>query len=313
MLSGITITCFAGSYLVTLGLEISRLFFRLRVRWLVMILSAAAGMLAHTIYLFTLTRSELADGRMAPLSGWYDWCLIGSWVLAGAYLGLAVRRPQNTIGIFLLPLVLGLIAAGSAVNEMAPFDRQDAISYWGVIHGVMLLIGTVTAALGFAAGVMYLLQSYRLKRKLPPRPGFRLPSLEWLQRFNRRCLWISTGLLALGLLAGLVLNLVRQSTGSATVAWTDRVVVSSAILFLWLIVATMFESFYKPAREGRKVAYMTLASFVFVGLALGFVLMGQHASNSERASRRTQIGPKESAPDSRPVGQQASARKRGAR
>ncbi|RMG04218.1 MAG: hypothetical protein D6741_01305, partial [Planctomycetota bacterium] len=31
-------------------------------------------------------------------------------------------------------------------------------------------------------------------------------------------------------------------------------------------------TFYRPAREGRKVAYLTLVSFVFLVLALGTVL-----------------------------------------
>ena len=98
------------------------------------------------------------------------------------------------------------------MRDTPHFAREEALSYWGMIHGIMLLLGTVAAALGFAAGIMYLLQSYRLKHKLLPRPGFRLPSLEWLQHFNRRSLLLSTGLLALGLLAGLVLNIIRHSS-----------------------------------------------------------------------------------------------------
>ncbi len=276
MLSRITITCFAASYGVTLGLEVSRLFFRLRVRWIVMIAFAAAGLVAHTAYLWEQARSEMQGAVLAPLSSWYDWCLLGAWVLAATYLGLAIRRPENTVGLFLIPLILLLIAAAYTVRSAPHFAREEALSYWGIIHGVMLLLGTVIAALGFAAGIMYLLQSYRLKHKLLPRPGFRLPSLEWLQRFNRHSLLLSTGLLALGLLAGMVLNIIRHSNRTGTVSWTDPVVLSSSVLFLWLAIATLFESLYKPAREGRKVAYITLVSFVFLGLVLSLVLFGRH-------------------------------------
>ncbi len=162
------------------------------------------------------------------------------------------------------------------MRPLPPFARAQALSYWGIVHGIMLMLGTVAAALGFAAGIMYLLQSYRLKHKLLPRPGFRLPTLEWLQKLNRRSLLLSTFLLGLGLLAGLALNLIRQSSSDGTVSWTDPVVISSGVLFLWLAIATLFESLYKPAREGRKVAYITLASFVFLGLVLCLVLLGQH-------------------------------------
>ncbi len=276
MLSGISITCFAASYAVTLALEVSRLFFRLPVRWIIMILFAAAGLFAHTAYLSILTQAEMQGTVVTPLSHWYDWCLLAAWVLAALYLGFAVRRPENTVGIFLLPLVLALIGAGYAVRKAPPFAREQALSYWGMFHGIMLLLGTVAAALGFAAGIMYLLQSYRLKHKLLPRPGFRLPSLEWLQKLNRRSLLLSTFLLALGLVAGLALNLIRQSSQRGTIAWTDPVVLSSGLLFLWLATATLCESLYKPAHAGRKVAYITLVSFVFLGLVLCLVLRGQH-------------------------------------
>ncbi|MHB8860813.1 MAG: cytochrome c biogenesis protein CcsA [Pirellulaceae bacterium] len=288
MLSGISITCFAASYATTLALEVSRLFFRLPVRWIVMILFAAAGLFAHTAYLSMLTQAELQKMGVTPLAHWYDWCLLAAWVLAALYLIFAVRRPENTVGIFLLPLVLALVGAAYAVRQAPPFARAQALSYWGVFHGIMLLLGTVAAALGFAAGIMYLLQSYRLKHKLLPRPGFRLPSLEWLQKLNRRCLLLSTFLLALGLVAGWALNLIRQSSDRGTVSWTDPVVLSSGLLFLWLAAATLFESLYKPAREGRKVAYITLVSFVFLGLVLGLVLRGEHgiSRTPEEADQR---------------------------
>jgi hypothetical protein len=284
MLSGISITCFAASYAVTLVLEASRLFFQLPVRWIVMIVFAAAGLFAHSVYLVTLTRQELLGASVTPLATWYDWCLVAAWVLAITYLGLAIRRPANTVGIFLLPLVLALIGAGHAVRDMPSFARAQAISYWSMVHSIMLMLGTVAAALGFAAGVMYLLQSYRLKHKLPPRPGFRLPTLEWLQKLNRRSLLLSTFLLALGLLAGLAMNLIRQSGNDGTVSWTDPVVLASGVLFVWLAIALLFESVYMPARGGRKVAYLTLASFVFLGLVLCLVLLGRHGiSRSPRA------------------------------
>jgi hypothetical protein len=62
--------------------------------------------------------------------------------------------------------------------------------------------------------------------------------------------------------------------------WTDPVVWTSGILFVWLIIVLLFEFLYKPAQQGRKVAYLTLASFVFLGLVVGMVLIGpsEHAS-----------------------------------
>lgn len=276
MLSGITITCFAASYAVTLVLEVSRLLFQLRVRWLVMIGFAGAGLVAHSAYLWVLTREELSGKVVAPLSSWYDWCLMGAWILAVAYLGLAIRRPQNSVGLFLIPLILALIGAAYAVHNLPSFEREQARHFWGFAHGLLLLVGMVAATLSFSAGVMYLIQSYRLKKKLPPRPGLRLPSLEWLHRFVRRSLHTSKTFLAFGILAGVVYNWIRKTTEGGTIPLSDPVIIYSYALFLWLAISTIVELIYRPVRTGRKVVYMTFASFVFLGLVLILVVLGQH-------------------------------------
>jgi hypothetical protein len=276
MLTGISLTCFVASYGVTLAAEVSRLFFRARVRIIVMVSFATAGLLAHSLFLVNLARSEASlGGQVTPLSSWFDWCLLGSWLVAAVYVGLLVRRTENSVGLFLLPLVLGLIGVSWFVRDEPHFPRDEALGIWRSVHGFAQLFGTVAVSLGFAAGLMYLAQSYRLKHKLPPRPGFRLPSLEWLQRCNRWMLLVSTGLFMAGLVAGIVMNAGQYG---GRVAWTGPVVLSSGVLCAWLVVASLFEAFYKPARQGRKVAYLTLASFIFLAMTLGFVLLGDHAS-----------------------------------
>lgn len=281
MLSGITITCFAASYGISLIAEASRLLFRAPVRMAVIILFTAAGLLAHSLFL--LARTQVAGANIAPLSNWFDWCLIGAWILAAVYFLLAVRRLENAMGVFLLPAVLALIGLAVLLRGQPPFPRDAALGYWRVVHAGSLLLGTVSVLLGLIAGLMYLAQSYRLKNKLPPRPGFRLPSLEWLQRSNKLALVVSTGFLGIGLLAGIVMN---SGAAAGAVRWTDPVVLSSGVLFAWLITATLFEAFYKPARQGRKVAYLTLASFIFLALALVFVLSSRHAAAKPETARR---------------------------
>ena len=287
MFHGITITCFAASYAVVLALEASRLFFRLPVRMALILGCTAAGLFAHTLYLWSLAHDELRTAGATPLSSWYDWCLMAAWILALAYLGLTARRPQNSVGLFLLPLVLGLIGVAYLFRDMPGFAPATAAGSWRLVHGVALLVGTVGVLLGAATGVMYLIQSYRLKQKLPPRQGLRLPSLEWLQRFNKRSLLISACFMAAGLLSGIVLNSINRGHDNGTVEWTDLGVLSSGVLFLWLTFAVLLETFYKPARQGRKVALLTLASFVFLLLALGFVLLGEHASRDSTRQRET--------------------------
>jgi hypothetical protein len=278
MLSGVTVFCFFASYSVALALEVSRLFFRMPVRLIVMVGFGAAGLIAHTAYLW-----QRASVGAMPLSSWHDWYLIAAWILALAYLGLATSRPQTNVGLFLLPVVLCLTAIAWAFPQDASFSGRRAKEVWEIVHGVMLLLGTVTVSLGFIAGLMYLIQSWRLKAHLRPQAGLRLPSLEWLQSVNKQALVYSSGFIALGLLAGIILNAVKAGGGAVKVPWTDPVILSSAVLLVWLLGATIFELVYKPAQQGRKVAYLTIASFLFLALVMVILMTSGHAPPEQRA------------------------------
>ena len=292
MLSNITITCFAASYAVALVLELVRA--GMRGAWLgiAAVVALVAGLFAHSVHLWNLAQFELApeSSQRILFSNWHDWCLLAAWVLAFACLGLSLRKVP-LIGIFMLPLVLLLIGLAYLKIDSPEFERTDAIRWWGIGHGVALLIGTVGVTIGFVAGAMFLLQAYRLKHKIPPSKTFKLPSLEWLQRLNEESLLISSFFLTVGLLTGIVLNVIQHAQAEVTVAWSEPTVWSSALLLLWLVIALTFNWLYKPARRGRKVAYLTMASFGFLAIVLGLVLFSQHASGGNSAAGVRKAGP----------------------
>ena len=136
---------------------------------------------------------------------------------------------------------------------MDTFNAQTALYLWRLLDSFALLAGTTVVALGFATGLMYFIQSYRLKHKLPPRRGFQFPSLEWLQDFNRDSLIVSSCLLGIGFLAGVMLNIVGSNEERVTVAWTDPVILVSASLFVWLVSAIFCSNCATgpPVRAGR--------------------------------------------------------------
>ena len=86
-------------------------------------------------------------------------------------------------------------------------------------------------------------------------------------------------MLLLGVLSGAVLNTVRPE-----LPWSDPIVVSSLLTVAWLVTVALFVAVYKPARRGRKVAYLTVASFLFLVFSLGVALLlnTKHASLPER-------------------------------
>jgi len=283
VLAGISVTCFAASYAVAWALEISRLFFQSGVRGAVMIGFAAAGLLAHTLYLAYRGFSASAS----PLSSSFDWYLLAAWLLIVVYLHLAFYQPRRAIGLFVLPIALVLVLLAATFASREPIAPEPASRWWGTIHGLFLLLGTVTVILGFVVGLMYLLQANRLKHKRLPPAGMRLPSLEWLERVDLRLLFGSTLLVAIGFVAGLVLKGVRSEP---ILRWADPVEIALAGMLAWLVAATSFVAIYRPARHGRKVAYLSLTSFVLLAVVLAVLLFvssghgGAH-SLSDRSAR----------------------------
>ena len=293
MFSRVHIICFAASYAIALALELSRLLFRSGIRGVVMLGFVVAGWVAQTSFLYY----SAANSTGSPLSSYRDWCLLGAWVLVVVYFYLAWYHPRMHFGVFLLPLVLGLIAVAVVLfPNPVPLAREPASKVWGAVHGISLLLATVAVLVGFAAGVMYLGQARRLKNKRTAIGSLRLPSLEWLQQANSRALVVSLLMLAVGVSSGIVLNAINLRHGEPVLPWNDPVVLGTLGLFGWLALHAVIGVFYRPLRQGRKVAWLTVASFVFliVALGVGRMIQTQHGAARPAAggsSTRSGVGP----------------------
>ena len=72
-LYGISITCFAASYLVAFCLELTRVFFRAPLRKYLINGVILAGFFAHTTYMVLQTQMQLA-GTGLFMGSWSGWC-----------------------------------------------------------------------------------------------------------------------------------------------------------------------------------------------------------------------------------------------
>ncbi|MGO8691011.1 MAG: cytochrome c biogenesis protein CcsA [Thermoguttaceae bacterium] len=289
-LSGVQIICFASSYAIALALEISRLLFRSAVRGVLLVGIAAAGLTAHSIYLYY--RAVHTSG--VPLSSNRDWCLLAAWVLAVVYLYLLCSHPRTPFGLVLLPLVLGLIGTAAGLADPRPFAREPASKVWGVIHGTSILLAAVAVLLGFAAGVTYLGQRWRLRRKHGPLRSLKLPSLEWLQRANSHAILTAVFLLGIGVVSGILLNSIRHVEAARRLPWSDPVVLGTLGMFAWLLAAVVLGHLRRPAWQGRTVAYLTVASFVALVIVLALVLLPVTRHGGRKAERSSEVGSRKS-------------------
>lgn len=280
------IVCFAASYGIALLLEFSRLWFQSRLRGVVMAAFAAAGLAAHTLFLGY--RAAAATG--SPLSSEMDWCLLAAWVLVVLYLVLLFVYPRTPFGLVLLPLALGLIGAAGWWANREPYAQAPASRVWGLIHAGALLAATVAVLVAFAAGMIYLFQAYRLKQRWAPIGWFWLPSLEWLDRMNSRSLGTAVVALGVGLFAGVILNWINSQQQVPPLPWSDPLVMTTLAMFWWLVLALTLAIWYRPADEVRKVAFITIISFVFLVTSLAALLLMDTSHGRNRSPWRDPTG-----------------------
>jgi ABC-type transport system involved in cytochrome c biogenesis permease subunit len=266
------VLCFAGTYGLALVSELARFVTRSAVRWYLTVGLTALGWFVQTAYLANLGWSQ----RKVPVTTVFESLLVLSWILALIGLYLMVRSPRPVaVGVFVLPLVLALvIVAWQFASRTADWGQwQGATRFWGSVHGVFLLAGAVSTCVAFAAGLMYLVQSNRLKHKRQPRFGFMLPSLEQSERLNRGAITLAFPLLTFGLLIGVVLDLAVRRPAGVPLSWTDPKVVSAALM--WLVFAVLLHARFRPALRGRSVMLLTILAFAF----LVFTMVGVDVLN----------------------------------
>ncbi len=225
------------------------------------------GIALHTGYIWI----RATQATVSPLSSPHDWYMLAAWLSSLVAAMLVASRSGTAVGLFLMPVVLGLIGI-AYIADRNPFAPVRASRLWGNLHGTFLLLGTVAILIGFAAGMMYVVQSYRLKRTRSLLSGPLLPSLEWLEKANSRALAISALLISAGFLSGIVLNRIKASHNQGSLPWHDPIVLSSAAMLVWVLAAELFRLTSRTARRGRKVAYLTLATFLFLAVCLTVLL-----------------------------------------
>ncbi|MGE5673884.1 MAG: inner membrane protein YpjD [Mycobacterium leprae] len=190
-----------GAALYTL-VAIAHLFYIFRrdfdtvARW-----STRLAWLVQTVGLILLL---VTTGR-APFHTLFENAYFFSWLVATAYVILEFFRHDQTAGSFLMPVVAVIQIADAALPKPSSEHHLMALptSLVGWHIGVTGLgYGFLLAA--FVSGALYLLQDYQLRMKRWAPVYYRLPSLESLDIWGARFIYIGFTLMTIGVGAGLI-------------------------------------------------------------------------------------------------------------
>ncbi len=251
-LEKVGISCFAASYALALVLEVAHAVSPRPVVRYVAIGFGLAGLLAQVIYLL------LRPFALATPAGSLIFLAV---ILVVFYLYGTIHHHRLAWGLFVLPLILGLIGLAVVFHERGPSYEAEGrwTRLWGMAHGVLVLLAAVGVCVGFLASVMYLVQLRRLRAKAPPGHGVKLLSLERLEAMNRRAILWAFPFLTAGLIVGVALQVHRGDFGEG---WDSPKILSG--LGLWVVFAILLYLRYAARARGRQMALLTVAAFALL-------------------------------------------------
>ncbi|MDE3154141.1 MAG: cytochrome c biogenesis protein CcsA [Acidobacteriota bacterium] len=156
-----------------------------------------AGALTHT---FVIGMQTVQSGHI-PVAGATPAISTFVWLLALAYLYTEMTTDERAMGVFILPLIVGLQVI-PAVHPGVE-DRAAVLqSPWFGVHVSSLLFGYASLALGCVIGLTYVLLFKEIKAKHLGVFYARLPSLQVLDVMNRRAIVVGWIFLTVGIIVG---------------------------------------------------------------------------------------------------------------
>lgn len=220
----------------------------------------AAGAVAHAAAFSLLHSSE----PMPPLTDLSTAVSFMAWVGTVGFLVLSRGRRLSGLAVLVAPMAfLGVFAAG--LDLPAPqTEPVDVLGAGSLPHAHVLLASAGLALLGLAglAGLFFLAEHRRLKRKRHLGADSTWPSLEALDRTGSVAIAAGFPLLTLGVLTGALW--LRTAVGVPFTGSAHEI----ASLLAWAVYAVLVSVRFGAARPARECAMSAVAAFALLGCAV---------------------------------------------
>jgi cytochrome c-type biogenesis protein CcsB len=236
------------------------------------IAALVGGFIVHSLALIF----RYIEAGYTPITNLHESLSFFAWSTVGTYLLLHIKYRLDVLAAFISPVAAVLTILASLfpkdILPLAPVLK----SFWLPIHVTFAFIGNAMFTLGFAAGVMYLIQERQIKSKKIGPFYYRLPSLKVLDDLNYRCLTFGFPLLTLGIITGSVW---AESAWGSYWSWDPKETWS---LITWFLYAALLHGRLTVGWRGRKAAVLAIVGFavlVFTFLGVNLLLSGLHSYN----------------------------------
>jgi len=225
--------------------------------------STRVAWLVHSLGLVAL----VAHSGRAPFYTLFEFLYFFTWIVMSNYVAMELIRDNQAPGAFLVPAAAIMMVAGAALPKPGSAEHTVAELTASLIgwHIGVTMLGYGFFLASFVAGALYLIQERNLRKKKWGPLYYRLPSLEALDVWGARFVYIGYPLLTIGISAGLTF---------ATVEWTHFWQADPKVLFtilLWLVYGGYLLMRKAWGWGGRKSAWWSVIGVA--GLGINYFVM----------------------------------------
>ena len=222
---------------------------------------------ARTLTLLGWVLQAVGLGILLQSQGWRphgfaEGLSVLSFLLVALFLAIELRTRAPVLGAFLAPAA---VAVWLPALWGLPASQPPASHPWTLLlvaHIGVALAGLAVFAMATGVAVAFLVLERQVKEKHFGALFERLPSLEFLDRLNRRLVIWGFVALSLPLVTGL-----DVASRSPNARAFQGVELTTAVA--WLIFAGLLQARFLAGWRGRRVAWLTMAGFGL--LVLSFV------------------------------------------
>src|SRR5260221_3694655 len=224
-----------------------------------------AAFALHTVAMFKRGFSL----NQCPVNNLYEATMFIAWTIVAAYLVIGLLPRLRFLGAFASHVLFGMGVFALMPALDPPRGPQPDFSHGLIsLHAALVLLAYGGFGLGAVAALMYLTQEHDLKFHKLRALFSLLPPIQRLERVMNGLLVSSVALLTLGL--AISPALMKEKYG---VYFKNDPLLDYSI-FIWVFYLALLVARSRFGQGGRRFAWSTVASFVFLLLTFwGFLLL----------------------------------------
>ena len=220
------------------------------------------GVLVHTFVIGMQTM----EGGDVPFANPSRLVSTFVWLLTLSYLYLEVTTDERAMGVFILPIIVGL----QSIPALSPgIQHRNPVldSPWFWVHVSSLLFAYASFGLAGVLGLTYVLQFKEIKKKHLGYFYTRLPSLQILDRMNSRATVTGWAFLTVGVIVGVIWTaqarpLAPENSNLQAMSLNDPKIFFAALTWAVYSFAVIARRTFGWA--GRRAALLSAVGFVIV-------------------------------------------------